>query len=373
VFVSLDVEGFASGRGQPEDGAPLCGNGTSTLGNTTVMHGSYTAYAAWATPNESLAGYFNANGSFDVPALERMDRPNYPVDVWDGIAGGLWMQRVKQLLIAQGVAVLCVNPYAVDSMDAWPGSWEVGLDRPFYTELLRRLRAGDLGPLDAQRLVFRGYSAGAQMISWLAELYAQGDAAVSGTTMVGGVLISGGTYACYGLSNATDGTAAIGSCSKCDASQHCRNTNCSNTAPVPCCDFCCPQNYTEAWYEAHPATYSTHPASFLAQLSTWDQNADLCAAKNYHETLLRHGARSQLVLVDPEDEDCFCIGNPNGPDPNVSAVASESPYSHLCVGGSTGSRFKCGQHALAFAGMVGPLVEWTLDLVHGRDGNHKAI
>ena len=128
---------------------------------------------------------------------------------------------------------------------------------------------------------------------------------------------------------------------------------------IPCCSFCCPANYTEQWYEDHPEDYPSHPAAFMAQLSTWDQNADLCAAKNYHETLLRHGARSQLVLVRPEDEDCFCIGNPAG-----AGGSAQSPYSQLCVNGSTGSRFECGQHAMAFAGMVAPLVEWVVDLAY---------
>lgn len=205
VFVSFEVEGFASGRGQPKDGAPLCGNGSSLLNSTVVRHGAFTAYAAWATPKESLEGYFAANGSYDERGLSRSSRPDYPIDVWDGVAGGLWMQRVKQLLIARGIAVLSVNPYAVDSIDWDPVSWETGLDRPFYTELFRQLRAGVLGPLDLQRLIFRGYSAGAQMSSWFAELYAHGEPGFAGTRMVGGVVISGGSYACYGSSNASDG------------------------------------------------------------------------------------------------------------------------------------------------------------------------
>jgi hypothetical protein len=369
VMVSFEVEGFASEHGEPVPGAPLCGNGSSVLNGTEVSHGAFTAYAAWATPHEALSSYFDSNGTFDEHSLSRRPRPNYPVDVWDGVAGGMWMQRAKQLLIARGIAVISVNPWAVDSMDWDPVSWERGLDRPFYTELLRQLRGGVLGPLDPHRLIFRGYSAGAQQTSWFAQLYASGEASTEGTSMVGGVMVSGGTYACYGSSNAsdgTDGTVALGSCAACDAYPHCRNSNCSATAAKPCCKYCCPTNYTEAWYEGHPEAYASHPAAFLAQLSTWDQNADLCAAKNYHETLISRGARSQLVLVRPEDEDCFCIGNPGSHDSSVAAEAAQSPYGGLCVNGSASGRFKCGQHAMAFAGMVNPMADWAVKLAYGN-------
>ena len=64
------------------------------------------------------------------------------------------------------------------------------------------------------------------------------------------------------------------------------NAGCStNLTHPPCCQKCCPTNYTESWYHDHPADYSKHPPAFLAQLTTKDENADLCACKNYYDTL----------------------------------------------------------------------------------------
>ena len=117
------------------------------------------------------------------------------------------------------------------------------------------------------------------------------------------------SYACYRSSTGTP-PLAISQCTNCVMDG--RNTNCSTTAPAPSCDYCCPANYTEAFYEdpAHPERYATHPPTLLAQLTQYDQNADLCGAKSYHETMLSHGVSSEFVGVAPADEDCFCIGNP---------------------------------------------------------------
>ena len=60
---------------------------------------------------------------------------------------------------------------------------------------------------------------------------------------------------------------------------------------------CCPKNYTEAHYSAHPEDYRTlHPAVFLAQTSRSDNHADLCAAKNYYDTLVPSVALSSSTL-----------------------------------------------------------------------------
>ena len=49
----------------------------------------------------------------------------------------------------------------------------------------------------------------------------------------------------------------------------------------------------------------------LGQRTTSDSEADLCASRNYYDTASAHGGRVQVVRVDPADEDCYCIGNPN--------------------------------------------------------------
>jgi hypothetical protein len=61
--------------------------------------------------------------------------------------------------------------------------------------------------------------------------------------------------------------------------QKCSNDYTDPKRP-PCCQYCCPRNYTEQFYYDHPEEYDRHPPTFLAQMSTADKNADLCAARN---------------------------------------------------------------------------------------------
>ena len=53
----------------------------------------------------------------------------------------------------------------------------------------------------------------------------------------------------------------------------------------PYCQLCCPTNFTEPYYNEHPAEYRSHPPTFLTQ-TTVDFCSDSCAAKNYHEVML---------------------------------------------------------------------------------------
>ena len=55
-------------------------------------------------------------------------------------------------------------------------------------------------------------------------------------------------------------------------------------------DYCCNSRYLD-----HPDDYKNHPPTFLAQMrGPIDINTDLCAGKNYHETIL--GTRENLEL-----------------------------------------------------------------------------
>lgn len=80
----------------------------------------------------------------------------------------------------------------------------------------------------------------------------------------------------------------------------------------PYCELCCPTNYTEDYYAQHPEKYSTHPPTFLIQTEL-DSGADSCAAKHYHNTMLAHGAHSELGIVPLDQQRCFSIGNPSDP------------------------------------------------------------
>ena len=100
------------------------------------------------------------------------------------------------------------------------------------------------GPLDARRMFVRGWSGGAQMVSWLVQLFASGyydtlpgttdttrvpsprpsdkhtrNVGVAGKgnlSIVGGVYLSGGSYNCY-----ANPPNAHGNCQHCNASKKC--------------------------------------------------------------------------------------------------------------------------------------------------------
>ena len=73
--------------------------------------------------------------------------------------------------------------------------------------------------------------------------------------------------------------------------------------------------------------YAKHPPCFLAQSQKSDFNADTCAARVYHETLLAHGVKSELVLLPDADAKCSCVGSPD----EVSAEGRASPLAKECA------------------------------------------
>jgi len=141
------------------------------------------------------------------------------------------------------------------------------------------------------------------------------------------------------------------------------------TPSLPSPSQCCPRNYTEAYYAENPDKWASHPPSFLAQTSTVDNHADLCACKNYHATLVAHGVKSVLNLVAEEDESCFCVGTPSNPD------AAGSPYSAACnhpAWGKScttmGGKDCCISHTLGFASMVKPAAQFVLEVTAAKRG-----
>ena len=115
---------------------------------------------------------------------------------YDQEAGALWNQRLKQYLIANGVAVVVINPYTEDSWDAGPWWWDSGVDKPFLSKVFQMIAAGEMGKLDKDRVVIRGWSGGAQMVSWLMQVIATNKTFGDTMTMRGGVMMSGGSYNC---------------------------------------------------------------------------------------------------------------------------------------------------------------------------------
>ena len=87
----------------------------------------------------------------------------------DTVAGGIWFQRIKQLLLSNGIAVVVLNPYYFDGWNAYTSVWTHGFDQP----VMRRLADEMAGPagvfrgkLDPARIALHGWSGGAQMVSW---------------------------------------------------------------------------------------------------------------------------------------------------------------------------------------------------------------
>ena len=113
----------------------------------------------------------------------------------------------------------------------------------------------------------------------------------------------------------------------------------------------CPTNFTEQYYFDHPDDNKTHPPAFLGQMSTQDETADLCARKNYYDTLVAHGVETELVLIDPAYEKCYCIGDPNDP------AAAGSPYAHYR---NDDMAWMCATHTMGFAQMVLPVTAFVL-------------
>jgi hypothetical protein len=251
---------------------------------------SFKSYGAFELPAQAMATCFGGEDSHGAGCG------------YDQAAGALWDQRLQQYLVANGVAVLLVNPAEMDSWDSYAEAWESGDDQPFFTHLFAMIVAGELGHLDASRLVVRGWSGGAHMVSWLIQVFFSKKAPMisssaadwPGVTLRGGVMLSGGSYSCY--NDPSDEIVPVGSCRGCVASgapEFCGNSDerCSSCNPAvkPFCAQCCPTNYTEQHFADHPEDWHKHPPVFLAQTSKTDTHADLCAAKNYYDTLVAHG------------------------------------------------------------------------------------
>ena len=75
---------------------------------------------------------------------------------------------------------------------------QAGPDHIFLPKLFARMHSGAMGPLDTRNLILRGWSGGAQMVSWLFEVFAWRNGTFpSYVRPVGGVMLSGGSYTCY--------------------------------------------------------------------------------------------------------------------------------------------------------------------------------
>lgn len=295
--------------------------------------------------------------------------------MYDQQAGALWDQRMKQYLVANGIAVLQANPVSEDSWDAFEAAWDGktqgsgGVDKPFLGLLFEEMSAGKFGSVDMSKVVIRGWSSGAQMVSWLFQVTGSNSSTFTSLPkFAGGVFLSGGSYACYNDPQVSPVTQPVGSCSGCTEGgpSHCADDpKCSSCDPTvkTYCQQCCPRNYTEQFYADHPEKYVDHPPVFLGQLATGDSHADACACKNYYESMQTNAPNvlSVLSLVTTEDASCFCVGNPANPNATGSPFSSECSkpdWGQNC--GVMGGPDCCITHTFGFADMVVPAVNFVL-------------
>ena len=203
----------------------------------------------------------------------------------DVFVGGLWAQRIKQYLLNNGIAVMDVNNYVDDGWESWKEIWQGGYDPPFFAALVNAMNGrtaidGLAGPvlrsLNPQKIIFHGWSGAAHMVSFLIEQVATHQ--LPGIGIAAGVMMSGGSMACY-----DEPPLARGVCANCNTSDNsymqdpaalgCSSTFAERGLSAPYCQLCCPENFTEPFYAAHPSEYRNHPPTFLTQ-TTIDQGAD---------------------------------------------------------------------------------------------------
>lgn len=319
-------------------------------------------YRPFETPAKALASCFDASGAWNLTGC-----------TFNQFAGELWNARLHQFLLANGIAVVQLNPYTADTWEWYTPDLPIGagLDQPYFKKLFAAMQAGTYaagvpaGALNTAKLIVSGYSSGAQMSSWMMELDARG-ALPHGVSVAAGVFFSGGSHMCY-----MNPPEAVSQCKQCQTGgsgfrrlQPGMRGGCSTTVAAQGgkveCDFCCPTNVTEMYYRSNPAAYAKHPPVFLAQSEASDMNADLCAAKNYYQTAKAHSVTAELVLLPGEFASSYCMGN------SSDQAAQGSPFidktASLPTGGSS-HHFGgggCVDHTMGFAAVVVPLTEFLM-------------
>ena len=159
-------------------------------------HGMTEEYSPFATPDEMLqpCSCFAPNGTYTCPTSADNGHHMAPGAgcSFDILAGGMWLQRQKQYLLANGVAVMTVNARTFDGWnidnETYDGhrppdpnsnpfeSVTEGTDKPFFAALARDMASGKLGQLNPRagcfpRLVWRGTDGervGRRLCSWRA-------------------------------------------------------------------------------------------------------------------------------------------------------------------------------------------------------------
>ena len=133
-------------------------------------------------------------------------------------------------------AVRCPHLFASAAAARWLTSAVcIADDPPFFAALTDAMHGkglqidGPAGPalrsLNPHKLIFRGWSGSAHMVSWLIQAVATRQ--LTGIGIAAGLMFSGGSYGCF-----DEPPVARGSCGACNTSSYSRDPNalgCSNT------------------------------------------------------------------------------------------------------------------------------------------------
>lgn len=170
--LNCSVGVYPSGKfkGKPRNWIPkeFCGC-SKGVGDKFVpcqtRHSWPVTYGPFSTPDESISWAFMRNGSLNQSvASSESPEADFPQ------AGLMWIQRIKQLLLANGVGVVILNPLVADGWD-WDTlqDWNNGTDRPYLHKLFTAMAGGSFPAgmdgrrlFDTNRVVPAGYSVGAQ-------------------------------------------------------------------------------------------------------------------------------------------------------------------------------------------------------------------
>ena len=135
-------------------------------------------YQPFATPEEMMSpcSCFAPDGIYNCSTTADNGHHMSPGAgcSFDILAGGMWLQRQKQYLLANGVAVMTVNARTFDGWDIDNPSFDghaqapagsnpfestaQGADKPFFEALSKDMASGKLGALDPSRVAFHGWS-----------------------------------------------------------------------------------------------------------------------------------------------------------------------------------------------------------------------
>ena len=99
----------------------------------------------------------------------------------------------------------------------------------------------------------------------------------------------------------------------------------ATTLPHRCKVVYCKLIYLQS---PHVQDYARHPPTFLVQNTVVDENADTCAAINYHDTMIANGAHSVLALIPVAKERCVRMACPTPLYTHRQTAQACAPHMH---------------------------------------------